>query len=151
MSPRPYTKFETAMLERVLKVMSRANTWLYRASGGRFAGGFFGAPVLLLTTVGRKTGRRYTSPLLYLQDGERLIVVASKGGTAHNPLWYLNLVANPTVEVQIGTRVRPMMARAASAAERAELWPKVVGMYSSYESYQARTERRIPLVILTPR
>ncbi len=151
-TPRPFTKTEVAIANPIIKVMSRVNTWAYRATGGRLGGKFRGgAPVFLLTTVGRKTGRRHTLPLLYLRDGDAVVTVASKGGMDHHPLWYRNLVAHPDVEVQIGTEVRPGRARTASAAEKAALWPRLVAMYPDYADYQARTTREIPVVIITPR
>lgn len=131
--------------------MSRANVWAYRLSGGRLGGRFRGgAPVLLLTTVGRRSGARRTAPLLYLPDGDNLVVVASKGGMSHHPLWYKNLEANPRVEVEVGNQRRPMLARRATPAERTALWPKLVAMYRDYAAYQARTKRQIPVVILSP-
>ena len=150
--PRPYTKTEVAIANPLIKLMSRVNTWAYRASGGRIGGRFWsGAPVMLLTTTGRKTGRQFTVPLLYIRDGERVVTVASKGGMDHHPLWYRNLVANAAVDVQIGAQIDRMQARTASDAEKAELWPKLVAMYPDYAAYQARTARNIPVVVLTPR
>jgi F420H(2)-dependent quinone reductase len=151
-TPRPFTKTEVAIATPLLKLMSRLNTWAYRATGGRLGGRFRGgAPVMLVTTVGRKTGKRHTLPLLYLRDGEAVVTVASKGGMDHHPLWYRNMIANPDVDVQIGTAVEPMRARTADAAEKAALWPKLVAMYPDYAQYQARTERDIPVVILSRR
>ena len=151
-TPRPFTKTEVAIANPLIKLMSRVNTWAYRATGGRLGGRFRGgAPVMLLTAVGRKTGARHTTPLLYLRDGDRVVTVASKGGMDHHPLWYRNLLANPDVEVQIGTRVEPMRAHTASDAEKAALWPKLVAMYPDYADYQRRTTRSIPVVILSPR
>jgi F420H(2)-dependent quinone reductase len=151
-APRPFTKTETAIANPIIKAMSRLNTWAYRASDGKLGGRFLrGAPVLLLTTVGRKSGVPRTAPLLYLRDGEQLVVVASKGGMDHHPLWYHNLVANPEVEVQVGGARLPMRARTASAEEKAALWPKLVAMYRDYADYQARTSRDIPVIILSPR
>ncbi|MFQ5479074.1 MAG: nitroreductase family deazaflavin-dependent oxidoreductase [Candidatus Binatia bacterium] len=149
---RPFTPFEEKVGNVVIKYMSLANTLIYRFSGGRLGGRFLGgAPVCLLTTVGRKTGLPRTVPLLYLEDGRDLVVVASKGGMARNPLWFDNLVADPEVEVEIGKVRRPMTAHQASGEEKARLWPLLVAMYSSYADYQARTERDIPVVVLTPR
>lgn len=131
--------------------MSRANVWAYRLSGGWLGGRFLGgAPVLLLTTVGRRSGQPRTAPLLYLSEGDDLVVVASKGGMSHHPLWYRNLEANPRVEVEIGNQRRTMVARPATATEKAALWPRLVAMYRDYDAYQARTERDIPVVILSP-
>jgi deazaflavin-dependent oxidoreductase (nitroreductase family) len=141
-----------AIANPLIKLMSRVNTWVYRATDGRLGGRFLrGAPVLLLTTVGRKSGAPRVAPLIYGRDGERVLLVASKGGMDHHPLWYHNLVANPDVEVQIGADVRRMTARTASPAEKQALWPKMVAVYRDYDDYQARTARDIPLVVLTPR
>jgi deazaflavin-dependent oxidoreductase (nitroreductase family) len=150
-APRPFTKTEMAIANPIIKLMSRVNTWAYRATNGRLGGRFLrGAPVLLLTTVGRKSGARRVAPLIYARDGERVLLVASKGGMDHHPLWYRNLVANPEVEVQIGAEVRRMTARTATAAEKQALWPTMVAVYRDYDDYQARTTRDIPLIILTP-
>jgi len=92
-----------------------------------------------------------TNPVLYLADGDRLVIVASYGGAPQNPDWYLNLVANPSVEVQIGKIRRPMTARTATPEERATYWPQVVAMFGPYDDYQQKTEREIPLVVLEPR
>jgi deazaflavin-dependent oxidoreductase (nitroreductase family) len=150
-TPRPFTPREEKIGSVVIKFMSHLNTWTYRVSGGRVTGRFpGGAPVLLLTTTGRKTGQPQTAPLLYLQDGERYVVVASKGGMSHHPLWFKNLEANPRVEIEVGSRKIAAAARRASDEEKAALWPRLVAMYSSYADYQARTTRDIPVVILTP-
>jgi deazaflavin-dependent oxidoreductase (nitroreductase family) len=106
-------------------------------------------PVLLLTTAGRKTGRRRTTPLTYLDDVDRLVLVASYGGAPRHPSWYLNLTAQPEVEVTRGRRTVRMQARTATPDERAELWPRVTSRYRGYAAYQERTTREIPLVILT--
>ena len=149
--PRPYTKTEMAIAKPLIKAMSRLNTWAYRATGGRRGGKFMrGAPVLLLTTIGRRSGERRVAPLIYVRDGERYVVIASKGGMDHHPLWYRNLLANPAVEVQVGREVQRMQARTANDAERAALWPRAVAVYRDYADYQARTQRQIPVVILEP-
>lgn len=150
-TPRPFTKTEVALANPLIKAMSRLNTWAYRATNGRIGGRFRGgAPVMLVTTTGRKSGHRFTTPLLYLRDGERVVTVASKGGMDHHPLWYRNMLADPVVDVQIGGDLRSMRARTASDTEKAELWPRLVAMYPDYASYQARTTRDIPVVILEP-
>ena len=151
-APRPYTKAEVAFANPIIQAMSRINTWLYRATSGRIGGRFLrGAPVMLLTTIGAKSGQRRVAPLIYVRDGERIVVIASKGGMDHHPQWYRNLVAHPDVEVQIGAAVQPMRARTASREEKAALWPKAVAVYRDYDDYQARTTRDIPVVILEPR
>jgi deazaflavin-dependent oxidoreductase (nitroreductase family) len=146
----PFTKRQERIGSAVIKVMARLNVWLYKLTGGRLGGRFpSGAPVLLLTTIGRKSGQPRTSPLLYLREGEDLVIVASKGGMSEHPLWFKNLEANPEVEVQIGRARSALRARRATDAEKATLWPKLTAMYQSYASYQARTERDIPVVILS--
>jgi F420H(2)-dependent quinone reductase len=134
----------------VFRAMSALNTWLYRLSGGKIAGSMKGAPILLLTTTGRKTGKTRVTPLLYLRDGENLVVVASKGGAPKHPVWFLNLEANPDVQAEVGRTRERRRARRATLEERERLWPKVVEMYGSYADYQTKTAREIPLVILEP-
>ena len=149
--PRPFSRIEVAIANPLIKLMSRVNTWAYRATGGKLGGKFRGgAPVMLVTTTGRKSGRRLTVPLLYLRDGDRVVTVASKGGMDHHPLWYLNMLANSAVEVQIGAQTQSLRAHTASTAEKAELWPMLVAMYPDYANYQQRTTRDIPVVILAP-
>jgi deazaflavin-dependent oxidoreductase (nitroreductase family) len=148
---KPWTPAQERFGSIVIRYMSRANKWLYWASGGRLGTKFFGAPVLFLTTVGRKSGRPSTVPLLCLDQGETLVTVASKGGMSHHPLWYGNLVANPSVEVEFQGRKRAMTAHTATPDEKRAYWPKLVAMYPDYDAYQARTERDIPVVVLTPR
>lgn len=123
---------------------------LFRATGGKIGGRIAGVQILLLTTRGRKTGKSRTTPLMYLAQGEDLVLVASNGGSDRMPTWYWNLRTDPEVEVQIGKSKQRMQARPATAEERQELWPKVVAVYQSYDTYQSRTKRRIPLVILSP-
>ena len=131
-----------------MKWVSKTNARLYKASGGRIGGTFLqGAPVALLTTTGRKTGQPRVSPLLYLREGDRVVLVASQGGRTDNPMWYLNLKANPKVSVQIRNEVLPLTARDATAAERERYWPELVAIYSSFADYQSWTDRVIPVVI----
>jgi deazaflavin-dependent oxidoreductase (nitroreductase family) len=148
----PFTPTQERVGNVVVKAMSKANVWVYRLSGGRLGGRFLrGAPILLLTTQGRKTGEPRVAPLLYLRDGENLVIVASKGGMSHHPTWYLNLQAKPEVDVEIGSERKEMRAHTASAAEKSALWPRLVEMYRDYDDYQARTDREIPVVVLSPR
>ena len=150
--PRPFTPREERIGTALVKVMSKANVWAYRATGGRVGGRFLrGAPVLLLTTRGRRSGQPRTAPLLYLADGDRIVIVASKAGMSEHPLWYRNLQEHPECEVEIGRERRAVRARVASETEKRELWPKLVAMYRDYDDYQARTERDIPVVILERR
>jgi deazaflavin-dependent oxidoreductase (nitroreductase family) len=119
-------------------------------SGGRLAGRIAGgAPVLLLTTTGRKSGKQRTTPLLYLDDAGRYVVIASVGGAPKHPAWYLNLLTNPAATVEVGKRKLAVTAATASPEERARLWPLAVQMYAGYAGYQAKTTREIPVVILS--
>ena len=133
---------------QVNRIMGAANRALYRTTGGKIGGTFKGAPVLLLTTTGRKSGKPRTMPLLYLREGDALVVVASEGGAERNPAWFLNLQASPAVEVEIGRKKEQRRARKATDEERARLWPRLVEMYPPYESYQQKTARRIPVLLL---
>src|SRR5690349_7205085 len=102
--PRPFTAAEERIAKPLIKVMSHVNTWIFRLTGGRLgARWMYGAPVLLLTTVGRKSGQKRTTPLLYLEDGERVLIVGSQGGMSKDPLWVRNIEANPDVEIEIGS------------------------------------------------
>lgn len=148
----PFTPAQERIGTAVIRMMTALNVWIYRLSGGWIGGRFLrGAPVCLVTTTGRRSGAQRTVALLYLENGEHLVVVASKGGMSHHPAWYLNMEANPEVDAQIGTTTRRMRARRASSAEKAALWPRLVAMYSDYDDYQARTTRDIPVVVLSPR
>lgn len=120
----------------------------YRLSGGAIGGRMGNSQVVLLTTIGRKTGKPRTTPLFYLADEDRIIVVASNGGAVTDPLWSRNLQANAHAQVQVGRQKMEMMARIATSEERARLWPRLVAMYSGYADYQARAPREIPVVIL---
>lgn len=123
---------------------------IYRATGGRLGGRLGTMEQVLLTTTGRRTGRRRTTPLSVLPDGDRLVLVASDGGAPVHPNWYLNLLADPVVVVRRRREVRTMRARPATPAERAVLWPRVVALYRGYGRYQRRTKREIPLVVCEP-
>ncbi|MFL5819903.1 MAG: nitroreductase family deazaflavin-dependent oxidoreductase [Solirubrobacteraceae bacterium] len=130
----------------------RMHTLAYRLTGGLLGGRIPGGPpMLLLDHVGARSGKRRTTPLVYLRDGEDVVVVASKGGSPRHPAWFHNLRAHPETTVQVGSRRRPVTARVATPAERSRLWPKVVALYRGYEGYQRRTKRQIPLVILEAR
>ena len=128
------------------------HTAVYRATNGVIGHRFPGAPpMLLLDHVGAKSGTRRTSPLAYVEDGRDIVLVASKGGHPKHPAWFHNLKANPQTTIQVGSERRDVTARVANATERKRLWPKAVAAYSGYEGYQQRTDREIPLVILSPR
>jgi deazaflavin-dependent oxidoreductase (nitroreductase family) len=136
---------------KVWRVITGLNTWVYRVSGGRIAGSMDGAPVLLLHHVGRKSGQERIAPLIYVPDGEDMIVVASYGGAPKNPAWYHNLKAKPETVVEVGRERRPVTAHIATEQERKRLWPAVLELYPAYGDYQNRTKRTIPLVVLKSR
>ncbi|HMJ56511.1 MAG TPA: nitroreductase family deazaflavin-dependent oxidoreductase [Polyangiaceae bacterium] len=145
------------MVPKLMRLYSHAHVWVYQKTGGRLGnkwriGAAFprGVPILLLTTIGRKSGQPKTTPLLFLEDGERVVIVGSQGGMAKDPQWFLNLTQNTEVTVQVGTRVRKMRARVANPEERAALWPRLVALYADFATYQAWTDREIPVVILEP-
>jgi F420H(2)-dependent quinone reductase len=132
----------------VMKVLGTVHLWIYRVSEGKLGKSFFGSPVLLLTTTGRRTGQPRTWPLTYLPEGDRLIIIASNGGQPNHPAWYLNLRATPQVSVQLRDRVRTMIAQTTEGDERARLWSRVVEEYPAYAEYQRKTDRQIPVVVL---
>lgn len=149
--PRPFSPLQVRVGDVVIKWMSRANTVLYRSTGGRVGGRFLrGAPVCLVTTTGRRSGRPRTVPLLYLRDGDDFVIVASKGGMPEHPLWYRNLLDDPNATIELGRERTDVTCRTAKPEERARLWPTLVDMYRDYDSYQARTDREIPVVICSP-
>ena len=143
------------LAERSWPVLQRAaglHTALYRTSRGLIGHRIPGLPpMLLLDHVGAKSGKRRTTPLLYVDDGPAVALVASKGGFPKHPAWFHNLKANPETTVQIGSERRPVHARIATPEERERLWPKAVAIWPSFEQYQARTQRLIPMVVLEPR
>ncbi len=125
---------------------------IYRATNGRIGGRVPGLPsLLLLEHVGRKSGRRRTTPLVYMPDGEEMVIVASKGGYPRHPGWLHNLRAHPDAVVQIGSRRIAVRAREADAEERRRLWPRAIEHNPHWGRYRERTKREIPLVILEPR
>lgn len=122
----------------------------FRANAGRVGGNFEGAPMLLLHTTGAKSGRERVNPMMYLRDGERVLVFASKAGADTHPDWYHNLVANPAVSAEIGTEARPFSARVAGADEREPIWAQQKKDYPGFADYEAGTSRVIPVVVLDP-
>lgn len=134
-----------------IKWMSKAQTWLFKASKGKLGNKFLkGSEVGILTTIGRKTGEPRDIPLLYLQEGQRIVLVASQGGRATNPMWYLNLKANPKITFQTPKATLALTARDATDAERDEYWPKLDAMYADFVNYRSYTDRKIPIVICDP-
>jgi deazaflavin-dependent oxidoreductase (nitroreductase family) len=123
----------------------------YRETDGEVGYIWNGVPTLLLTATGRRTGRALTSALIFGRDGDDYLVVASMGGAPQHPSWYRNLLAHPEAEIQVLAERIPVIARAASAAEKPRLWQIVVDLWPNYATYQTRTDRDIPVVVLSPR
>lgn len=136
----------------LLKRLMQGHVALYRLTGGRIGHQLPGVPpMLLLEHLGAKSGKRRTTPLVYMPDGESFVVVASKGGHPKDPAWMHNLRAHPDTEVQVGAERIIVRAREADSEQRERLWPQAVKYNPQWGQYQQRTERSIPLVILEPR
>jgi deazaflavin-dependent oxidoreductase (nitroreductase family) len=146
-----YLKAQTSSLDRI-RGDAKADTADYLANpDGRAAGkGPSGLPTLLLTSIGRKSGEKRTVPLVFLQNGEQMVIVASLAGYDQNPAWYLNLSANPKCWVQLDRRKMAAVAREASSKEREDLWPRLTQVLPLWAFFQKQTERPFPIVILTP-
>ncbi|RBM21578.1 nitroreductase family deazaflavin-dependent oxidoreductase [Prauserella sp. PE36] len=149
---------DSPLLPKVFRWMSRCHVWAYRRSGGRV--GYHWrvgaalrkpAPTLLLDHRGRRSGRVFTTPLIFLRDGADVVVVASQGGRPEHPQWYRNLLSSPDTTVQIKGDLVPVRARTADAAERDALWPLLLDLYADFGTYQSWTSREIPVMILEPR
>jgi F420H(2)-dependent quinone reductase len=134
----------------MVRALGKLNVPLYRASRGRLFGSFGRAPVLLLTTTGRRSGRQRTAPVCYLADGERLVVIGSNVGNVTAPGWSLNLKAHPTCEVQVRGERRDLRARIAEGDERAALWRGMNVQYAGFDDYEQRTSRDIAVFVLEP-
>ena len=139
------------MRDGTARRLSRLHTTVFRLSGGRVGKRAVNNDMLLLTTRGRKTGRPHTVPLLYLSEGDHLVIIASWGGRDYHPQWYTNLLAHPEADVNVGGVRRRVVARTADTAERAVWWQRAVDAYPRYADYQRRTRREIPIVFLEPR
>jgi deazaflavin-dependent oxidoreductase (nitroreductase family) len=157
MAEGPPAFFTSPLFVPAMRVVTQTHVAIFRATGGR-AGGRFrfgsafprGLPVCLLTTRGRKSGKARTCALLCMRDGDRVVLVASRGGTARSPQWYFNVLSQPRVLVQTRGRTERMVAREVEGDERAALWERLVAFYPEYASYQSWTERLIPVVVCEP-
>jgi deazaflavin-dependent oxidoreductase (nitroreductase family) len=123
----------------------------YEATGGKVGHDWNGASCLILRTIGRKSGEVRKFPLIYGRDGNHYVVVASKGGAPEHPGWYLNLLAHPNIEIQVRDQVLPVTARTGTPEDKARVWKTMTAQWPQYDDYQAKTEREIPVVILSPR
>ena len=123
----------------------------FRANDGKVGGPFEGAPVLLLTSTGARSGERRTTPVMYLPDGERMVIFPSKGGAPTNPAWYHNLVANPSATVEVGADTVDVDATVTSGADRRRLFDRQAELYPQFKDYAEKTSREIPVVALSPK
>ena len=136
------------MADLRFRILGGVHRRIYRLTAGKVGRQIGKLPVLLLTTVGRKSGQPRTQPLAYTQAGNGYAVIASKGGAAQHPLWYLNLLANPLAEVTVGREKRRVRARDAQGKERERLWRALADLYPGYDRYAQKTSRQIPVVVL---
>ena len=150
-SDRTLSRFSMALPASLLRASGKLNVPLYRISRGRLGGKVGRAPVLLLTTTGRRSGQRRTAPVLYLRDGERLVVIGSNAGNHRAPAWSLNLKANPEAEVEVGSERSLVRARVTEGEERAVLWQRMNEQYAGFDAYDANTSRDIAVFALEPR
>jgi len=148
---RFYARGSMAIGATGLRWTGKLNVPLYRLTGGRLGGHVAQAPVLLLTTTGRKSGQKRTAPVVYLADGDRFVVIGSNAGHSRVPAWSLNLKANPDAEVEVGRERRQVRARVTDGEERADFWRKHNEQYSGFDEYEARTDRDIAVFALEPR
>jgi F420H(2)-dependent quinone reductase len=133
-----------------LKLGSGVHSGVYRATGGKLLGRMGKNPILLLNTVGQKSGKKRTTPLLYVMDGEDFVIIASKGGAPSHPAWYLNLMSTPDATVEVGDREVRVKAKEVDGEEKIRLWQMMVQIYPTYDDYQTKTKREIPLLLLRP-
>ena len=134
----------------VMRLISGTHELWYRLSGGLIGGRFGRLPILLLTTTGRTSGLKRTTPLVYLPDGKNMIIIGSNGGSDKHPEWWLNLRSQPKAEVQVGRDVRTVVAHKADGNERERLWRQAVELYYGYDEYRRMARREIPVVVLAP-
>ncbi len=151
LSDKFYSRLSTSMGATALRWTGKLNIPVYRLSNGRLMGKVGRAPVLLLTTTGRKSGQSRTAPVVYLADGGRWIVIGSNAGNKSAPAWSLNLKANPAAEVEVGRKRQGVRARVAEGQERTDLWRRHNEQYSGFDDYEQRTDRDIAVFVLEPR
>jgi deazaflavin-dependent oxidoreductase (nitroreductase family) len=145
-----YARLSNSLGTRGLRWTGKLNVPLYRLSGGRIGGKVGRAPVLLLTTTGRKSGQPRTAPVVYLADGKNVTLINTNAGNAKVPAWSLNLEANPEAEVEIGRERRPVRARIAEGTEHADLWRKHNEQYAGFDDYKAKLDREPSVFVLEP-
>lgn len=150
-SDRAWSRLSTGLGDRGLRAVGKLNVPVYKLTNGRLMGRIGRAPVLLLTTTGRKSGEPRTAPVVYLADDDRYIVIGSNAGNSRTPAWALNLRAEPEADVQVRRAKLPVRARIAEGEERAELWRRMNEQYAGFDDYEARTNRDISVFVLEPR
>ncbi len=146
-----YTRISTGISAGLLKAIGRWNVPVYRLSRGHVGGKVGKAPVLLLTTTGRKSGRQRTAPVVYGRDGQNVVVIGSNAGNENEPGWSYNLKADPDAQVEIGHKHSVVRARVAEGEERERLWKLMNVGYEGFDDYAARTNRDIPVFVLESR
>jgi F420H(2)-dependent quinone reductase len=134
----------------IFRQFIRFQVYVYRRSGGKRLGHIRGMPVLLLTTVGRKTGKTRVNPVVYIRDGNNYVIVAANAGADRNPGWFANLRANPQTTIEVDDMTLTVNAHKASKEEKGGLWPRLVEQASFFEDYRKKTTRDIPMIILEP-
>lgn len=145
-----WSRFSNSLGARGLRWTGKLNVPVYRLSGGRIGGTVGRAPLLLLTTTGRRSGERRTAPVVYLADGERLVLIDTNAGNERLPAWSLNLAANPEATVELGRQRRRVRARVAEGDERAELWARHIDQFAGFDFYVTRLQRTPSVWILEP-
>jgi deazaflavin-dependent oxidoreductase (nitroreductase family) len=149
-SDRFWSRFSNSLGAGGLRLVGKLNAPIYRLSGGRVGGKLGKAPILLLTTTGRKSGQPRTAPVLYLADGDRFVVINTNAGNDKTPAWSLNLRANPEAEVEIGRKRVAVRARLADGEERVDLWRRSMEQYEGWDFYESKLDREVGVFILEP-
>ncbi|GCE15948.1 nitroreductase family deazaflavin-dependent oxidoreductase [Tengunoibacter tsumagoiensis] len=142
-----HKKSSGSLLKNLARFGMKAHVSLYRRTNGKIGGG---PHLLILTTTGRKSGVERDTPLFYFNDGETFIIIASAGGSAKHPTWWLNLKSNPQAKIQVGANILSVTAREAEGDHRARLWSIIEQNYKQFVGYQKRTNRTIPVIVLSP-
>lgn len=145
-----YTPGQERRLKLSRDLITKGNIWLLRLSGGRLGNSFMGRPVILLKTIGRKSGKPRLQPVFYLRDGERVVLVASNAGSSHDPAWLMNARANPHVSISDHGKVQQMILRVASDEEETVLWPKLLEVFPNWQDGLDCCRRKIPVIVLDP-
>jgi deazaflavin-dependent oxidoreductase (nitroreductase family) len=150
-SDRFWSRFSNSLGANGLRLVGKLNAPIYRLTRGRVGGKLGKAPILLLTTTGRKSGEQRTAPVLYLADGDSFVVINTNAGNEKTPAWSLNLRANPEAEVEVGRRKVQVRARLAEGGERADLWRRHSEQYSGWDYYESKLDRAVGVFVLEPR